>query len=102
MLSNFKRWMLDIFHGVSAAHLQAYLDEFCYRLNRRDQRPDLFRRILNRCLLYTRACDICPAYEPPERKGWSCCSQSPAPSTVTELLHSPGVITGTNLALPDI
>ena len=24
---------LDIFHGVSPAHLQAYLDEFCYRLN---------------------------------------------------------------------
>ena len=53
VLSNFKRWALDIFHGVSAAHLQAYLDEFCYRLNRRDQRLDLFRRILNRCLLYT-------------------------------------------------
>jgi len=53
VLSNFKRWTLDIFHGVSTAHLQAYLDEFCYRLNRRDQRLDLFRRILNRCLLYT-------------------------------------------------
>ena len=53
VLSNFKRWTLDVFHGVSSAHLQAYLDEFCYRLNRRTQRPDLFRRILNRCLLYT-------------------------------------------------
>ena len=53
VLSNFKRWTLDIFHGVSPAHLQAYLDEFCYRLNRRSQRLDLFRRILNRCLLYT-------------------------------------------------
>ena len=53
VLANFKRWTLDIFHGVSPAHLQAYLDEFCYRLNRRDKRPDLFRRILNRCLLYT-------------------------------------------------
>ena len=53
VLSNFKRWTLDAFHGVSAAHLQAYLDEFCYRLNRRSQRQDLFRRILNRCLLYT-------------------------------------------------
>jgi transposase-like protein len=53
VLSNFKRWTLDAFHGVSAAHLQAYLDEFCYRLNRRSQRHDLFRRILNRCLLYT-------------------------------------------------
>jgi transposase-like protein len=53
VLSNFKRWTLDVFHGVSRAHLQAYLDEFCYRLNRRSRRLDLFRRILNRCLLYT-------------------------------------------------
>jgi hypothetical protein len=35
-------------HGVSAAHLQSYLDELCYRLKRRDQRLDLFSRILNR------------------------------------------------------
>ena len=47
VISKFKRWQLDVFHGVSAAHLQSYLDEFCYRLNRRDQRLDLFRRILN-------------------------------------------------------
>ena len=53
VLANFKRWLLDIFHGVSPAHLQAYLDEFCYRLNRRGERLDLFRRVLNRCLLYT-------------------------------------------------
>jgi len=53
VLSNFKRWTLDIFHGVSAGHLQAYLNEYCYRLNRREQRQDLFRRVLNRCVLYT-------------------------------------------------
>jgi transposase-like protein len=53
VISNFKRWQLDVFHGVSAAHLQSYLDEFCYRLNRRGDRHDLFRRILNRCVLYT-------------------------------------------------
>ena len=29
------------------------LDEYCYRLNRRDKREDIFRRLLNRCLLYT-------------------------------------------------
>jgi transposase-like protein len=52
VLSNFKRRTLDVFHRVSAAHLQAYLDEFCYRLSRRRE-GDLFRRILNRCLLYT-------------------------------------------------
>ena len=53
VISNFKRWALDSFHGVSPKHLQAYLDEFCYRLNRRWQRTDLFRRVLNRCLHFT-------------------------------------------------
>ncbi len=53
VLANFKRWTLDIFHGVSSRQLQAYLDAFCYRLNRRSERRDLFRRILNRCLLCT-------------------------------------------------
>lgn len=53
VISNFKRWTLNTFHSVSAKHLQAYLDEFCYRLNRRWQRSDLFRRILNRCLRFT-------------------------------------------------
>jgi len=41
-----------VFHGVSPAHLQAYLDEYCYRLNRREKREDIFRRLLNRCMLY--------------------------------------------------
>jgi hypothetical protein len=53
VIANFKRWELDVFHGVSPKHRQAYLDEFCYRLNRRRERLDLFRRLLNRCLLYT-------------------------------------------------
>ena len=53
VLSNFKRWMLDIFHGVSPAHLQAYVDEYCYRLNRRQHRADIFRRLLDRCLVDT-------------------------------------------------
>ncbi len=53
IISNFKRWILDAFHGVSAKHLQSYLDEFCYRLNRRNQRTDLFRRVLNRCVRFT-------------------------------------------------
>ena len=53
VVSNFKRWILDIFHGVSPKHLQSYLDEFCYRLNRRRARTDLFRRIVNRCVRFT-------------------------------------------------
>jgi hypothetical protein len=39
--------------GLGRAHLQSYLDEFCYRLDRRDARLDLFRRILDRCVLHT-------------------------------------------------
>ena len=53
VVSNLKRWILDAFHGVSAKHLQSYLDEFCYRFNRRSQRTDLFRRVLNRCVRFT-------------------------------------------------
>ena len=52
VLSNCKRWTLDVFHGVSPRRLQAYLDELCYRLNRREKREDIFRRLLNRCVLY--------------------------------------------------
>ena len=47
------RSLVDVFHGVSPRHLQAYLDEYCYRLNRCGQRQDLFLRILNRCVRYT-------------------------------------------------
>ncbi len=54
-IANFKRWILDAFHGVSAKHLQAYLDELCYRLNRRWYRTDLFQRILNRCARYVKS-----------------------------------------------
>lgn len=54
IIGNFKRWVLDAFHGVSPKHLQAYMDEFCYRLNRRYVRTDLFRRILNRCSRYSK------------------------------------------------
>ncbi|MCL6106076.1 MAG: IS1595 family transposase [Actinobacteria bacterium] len=54
IISNLKRWLLDVFHGVSAKHLQSYLDEFCYRFNRRSERTDLLRRVLNRCVRYTK------------------------------------------------
>ncbi len=34
-ISNAKRFLLGTYHGVSHKHLQRYLDEFCYRFNRR-------------------------------------------------------------------
>jgi transposase-like protein len=33
--SNLKAWLLGIHHGVSQQHLQAYLNEFTFRFNRR-------------------------------------------------------------------
>jgi hypothetical protein len=33
--SNLKTWLLGTHHGVSAHHLQAYLNEFVFRFNRR-------------------------------------------------------------------
>ncbi|MEK6537129.1 MAG: transposase [Actinomycetota bacterium] len=54
VISNFKRWILDVFHGVSAKHLQSYLDEFCYRLNRRLRaNRSLGGGVLNRCARFT-------------------------------------------------
>lgn len=35
VFSNLKAWLLGIHHGVSAQHLQAYLNEFTFRFNRR-------------------------------------------------------------------
>ena len=36
VFSNLKNWLSGIHHGVSAKHLQAYLNEFTFRFNRRD------------------------------------------------------------------
>ena len=35
MISNFKRFLIGTFHGVSHARLQEYPDEFVFRFNRR-------------------------------------------------------------------
>jgi hypothetical protein len=35
VISNLKSWLLGIHHGVSPKHLQAYLNEFVFRFNRR-------------------------------------------------------------------
>lgn len=35
VFSNLKTWLLGTHHGVSAQHLQAYLNEFVFRFNRR-------------------------------------------------------------------
>lgn len=45
-ISNAKRLLLDIHHAISPEHLQSYLNEFCYKFNRRYFRDRLFDRLL--------------------------------------------------------
>lgn len=49
-ISNAKRFLLGTYHGVSHKHLQRYLDEFCYRFNRRSWEKQLTSRLLTACL----------------------------------------------------
>jgi hypothetical protein len=42
-IANLKRFLLGNFHGISQHQVQEYLNEFCYRFNRRfweDQMPN--------------------------------------------------------------
>jgi transposase-like protein len=48
-IANLKRFLLGTYHGVSKTYLQEYLDEFCYRFNRRFWEPQLPNRLLNLC-----------------------------------------------------
>ena len=50
MIGNMKTFINGTFHGVSSKCLQEYLDEFCYRFNRRFWEPELPLRLLNACL----------------------------------------------------
>ena len=49
-ISNAKRFLLGTYHGVSRKYLQAYLDEFSYRFNRRAWEPTLTSRLLTACV----------------------------------------------------
>jgi len=45
-ISNAKRTLLGIFHKIKGKYLQNYLDEFCYKLNRRYFGEKLFDRLV--------------------------------------------------------
>ena len=49
--SNLKTWALGVYHGLRKTHLQAYLDEFVFRFNRRRTRHAAFRTLLGIGLL---------------------------------------------------
>lgn len=49
-ISNLKAFVQGTHHGLAEVHLQEYLDEFCYRFNRRRRRTEMFDRLLRACL----------------------------------------------------
>ena len=49
LVSNAKAFILGTYHGVMGKHLQKYLDEFCYRFNRRFWPGQGFDRLLRAC-----------------------------------------------------
>jgi len=49
LVSNAKAFILGTYHGVTKKHLQRYLNEFCYRFNRRFWTEQGFDRLLLAC-----------------------------------------------------
>ena len=49
IISNAKAFVAGTFHGLDKKHLQLYLDEFCYRFNRRKFKGERFNRLLSCC-----------------------------------------------------
>lgn len=45
MIGNMKAFVNGTFHGLGKKHLQKYLDEFCYRFNRRFFKTGIFDRL---------------------------------------------------------
>lgn len=54
MVSNIKANIEGAYHGLERTYLQRYLDEFCYRFNRRHSRTPLFDHLL--------ACSVWSSY----------------------------------------
>ncbi len=54
IVSNMKAFILGTYHGLDTKHLQSYLNEFCYRFNRRRVCSELFDRIMTASVMQTR------------------------------------------------
>ena len=46
MISNIKANIEGAYHGLEGTYLQRYLDEFCYRFNRRHSRKPVCEHLL--------------------------------------------------------
>ncbi len=49
VISNAKAFIGGTFHGLHEKHMQAYLNEYCYRFNRRKFKGEGFNRLLSCC-----------------------------------------------------
>ena len=50
LIGNAKSFIRGTYHGVSHKHLQSYLNEFCYRFNRRFNEFQITDKLLTACL----------------------------------------------------
>ena len=50
IIMNLKSWLRGIHHHVSKQHVQSYLDEFCFRFNRRNFMPSIFHKLIERMM----------------------------------------------------
>jgi hypothetical protein len=51
-ISNLKTFLLGTFYGVSIKYLQEYLNEFCYRFNRRFVEKQIHNRLLKLAIVH--------------------------------------------------
>jgi len=49
VIRNLKRFLMGTFHGVKGKFLQEYINEFCYRFNRRSWESKIPARLLGTC-----------------------------------------------------
>lgn len=52
VISNAKRLLLDVYHDITPGYLQNYLNEYCYKFNRRYFGDGLFDRLMVAALAY--------------------------------------------------
>lgn len=50
VIANLKRFLLGTFHGTSNRYVQEYLNEFCYRFNRRFWEAEIPNRLMKLCV----------------------------------------------------
>ncbi len=49
-IMNFKGWLRGIHHHCSKMHMQGYLDEYCFRFNRRNSLNTIFHKLIERMI----------------------------------------------------